>query len=57
MEALRECHLKIGVTLSQVKGCQKLAANCQKLGESHGTDFPSHPSKGTDSAETWISDF
>lgn len=41
----------------QVKGCQSLVANNRKLGERHGTDFPSHPSEGTSSSEILISDF
>lgn len=35
----------------------KSASNHQKLGESHGTDYPSELPEGTNLAHTFISDF
>ena len=48
---------EISVMHLQVKGCQSSVANNQKLGERHGTDFPSYPSEGTSPSEILISDF
>lgn len=53
------CEVKgeISVMDLQVKGCQSLVENNKKLGERHGTAFPSHPSEGTSPSEILISDF
>ena len=42
------------VMLLQAKGCQRLPANYQKLGERDGTDLSS---EGTNPADTLILDF
>lgn len=38
-------------------GSLKITSNHQKLGESHGTEYPSEPPEETNLADTWISDF
>ena len=48
---------EISVMHLQVKGCQSLVENNQKLGKRHGTHFPSHPSEGTSPSEILISGF
>lgn len=35
------------VMCPQAKECQRMSANCQKLGEKHEEDSPSQPLKGT----------
>ena len=56
-----ECHVstkvEIKVMILQVKECRRWSANQQQLGERHGTQSPSDPLEGTNTALTLILDF